>query len=94
MRLMTVINLRLEPRASSQRHENTGDSVPGDAEHRCIYRVYPGWYSGVYASLLLGVPGWCTGLYASLPTRVVYRAICLPAILTGFKAGFSGLLTS
>jgi len=64
--LLSYINLRVEPRASSSGTAHHGDSVPGSTPLTVVYRVYPGMYSReVYreAYTTLGYQGGYTGIY-------------------------------
>ena len=72
-RLIPRLYPRVEPRASSSRTADGGDSVPRVRCRRCMYRVYPGWYSrrhtreATYPAMVLGSTQG--GIY----TRVYHR---------------------
>jgi len=72
MRLISLIILPVEPRASSPDTLHTGDSVPGSTPLTVVGRVYPGWCREVY------IPGWCiAGIVGGVHTRVVYSLVYL-----------------
>ena len=77
MRLIPLINLRIEPRASSSGSVHQGDSVPGCTPQTvCMVGVPRGVYPGIYGDMYThhGVyPGIYRVYYTHHGTGCIYR---------------------